>query len=118
MSNKFEGLENEDVVSVYSNHILVSSRTFTLDEFRVAIMTLVKQQSGWTEEKANWFGEGLECKILKPGAKKWRRGKVRIGLEFEPEELETIGTFESSDLQNSKASSPLDDIRQKIPKDN
>jgi hypothetical protein len=69
-------------------------------------------------DKEQWFRDGLECKILKPGAKSWERGKVRLTLEFTPEELEVAETLENSELQINKASSPLDDIRQMMPKDN
>lgn len=119
MSNNFEQLEREDVVSVYSGQILVNNRTFTITEFFTAMITLMKAQPGWTEEKATWFSEGIDCKILKPGAKNWRRGKVRISLEFESEELEVTETHGESEsqAQATQASSPLDDIRQMMPKD-
>lgn len=117
MSDKLQRLEREDVVSVYSGQIFVNNRTFTVSEFIEALMPIVKEKSApWTEDKEKWFSEGLDCKILKPGAKRWRRGKVRISLEFDPEELEVAETPESSESQASKASSPLDDIRQMIPK--
>lgn len=117
MSNNFERLEREDVVSVYSGQILVTNRTFTVVEFITAIMQMTKKQLGeLTEGKENWFGEGLECKILKPGAKGWQRGKVRLALEFTPEDLEVPEIFENGELQASKASSPLDDIRLTMPK--
>jgi hypothetical protein len=116
MNNNLERVEREDVVSVYSGQIFVNNRTFTLNEFITAFMPIVKEKSApWTEDKEKWFNEGLDCKILKPGAKSWRRGKVRISLEFEPEALEVADAPESSD---SQASSPLDDIRQRMPKDN
>jgi hypothetical protein len=119
MSNEFKRLEREDVVSVYSGQILVNNRTFTVSELIAALMPVVKGQgAGWTEEKEKWFGEGLDCKVLKPGAKRWQRGQVRLTLEFTPEELEVVETPESSESQANKASSPLDDIRQLMPKDN
>ena len=118
MNNNFENLKSEDVVSVYAGQIFVSSRTFTVVEFIAAMMQATKKQLGdLTEGKETWFGEGLECKILKPGAKSWERGKVRISLEFEPEELEITQTVESSELENNKSESPLDDIRQRMSKD-
>ncbi len=119
MSKEFERLEREDVVSVYSNQILVNNRTFTINELIAALMPVVKKESGagWTEDKEHWFHEGLDCKILKPGAKSWRRGKVRLTLEFTPEELEVAETLESIESQGNKARSPLDDIRQLMPKD-
>lgn len=119
MSNEFERLEREDVVSVYSSQILVNNRTFTVSEFISTMMSIMRDKGGGlTEDEEQWFREGLECKILKPGAKSWQRGKVRISLEFEPEELEVAGVPENSESPASIASSPLDDIRQRMPKDN
>lgn len=119
MTDKFERLEREDVVSVYSGQIFVNNRTFTVNEFIAAFMPIVKEKSApLTEEKEKWFNEGLDCKILKPGAKRWRRGKVRISLEFEPEELEVAEASKSSEPEASKVISPLDNIRQMMPKDN
>lgn len=117
MNNNFENLKSEDVVSVYAGQIFISSRTFTVVEFIAAMMQATKKQLGdLTEGKETWFGEGLECKILKPGAKSWERGKVRISLEFEPEVLE-VETVESSESENNKSESPLDDIRQRMSKE-
>ncbi|PPS45760.1 KGK domain-containing protein [Chroococcidiopsis sp. TS-821] len=115
MNSEFNNLEREDVVSVYSNQIFVSNRTFTIHEFISAMMPMLKDKIGstWTEEKANWFGEGIECKVLKPGAKSWQRGKVRITLEFCPEELEVKNNNELPVISDN---SPLDDIRQMMPK--
>lgn len=119
MSPKFERLERQDVVSVYSGQILVNNRTFTVSEFITAFIPIVKEKSTpWTEEKEMWLTEGIECKTLKPGAKSWQRGKVRITLEFCSEELDVIETSENGELPASKANSPLEDLRQKIPKDN
>jgi len=119
MSNGFERLEREDVVSVYFGQILVDNRTFTVNEMITALMPIVKEKSGntWIEDKEKWFREGLDCKILKPGAKSWQRGKVRLTLEFTSEDLEVIEISENSQLEGSKANSPLDDIRQMMPKD-
>ncbi len=120
MSNEFERLGREDVVSVYSGQILCNNRTFTVNEMMAALMPVMKkgQEVGWTEEKEKWFGEGLDCKILKPGAKRWQRGQVRFTLEFTAEELEVAEIPESIEPQANKTSSPLDDIRQMMPKDN
>ena len=117
MNNNFERLEREDVVSMYASQILVNNRTFTVSELIAALMPIVKKESanGWTEDKEQWFREGIECKVLKPGAKSWQRGKVRLTLEFEPEELE-VTEYKNGKLQASQTNSPLDDIRQIIPK--
>lgn len=119
MNNDFERLEREDVVSVYSGQILVNNRTFTVNELIAALMPIIKEKSGttWTEDKEQWFRDGLDCKVLKPGAKKWQRGQVRLTLEFTSEELEVAEIPENSESQASKSNSPLDDIRQMMPKD-
>ena len=119
MSYNFERLEREDVVSLYSAQILLSNRTFMVSEFISALMTIIREKGGGlTEEKEGWFKEGVDCKILKPSAKSWERGKVRITLEFCPEALEVAEISHNGESQISKANSPLDDMRQKIPKDN
>ncbi len=77
-----------------------------------------KQKIGeLTEGKEYWFSEGIDCKMLKPGAKNWQRGKVRINWEFESEDLEVTEISANGNLQASKVSSPLDDIRQMMPKE-
>lgn len=117
MSNEFKQMEREDVVSVYSSQILVNHRTFTVNEFISAMMSFIRDKGGGlTEDKEKWFGEGLDCKILKPGAKRWQIGKVRIALEFIPEELEVAENSENNESPANKANSPLDDIRQMLPK--
>lgn len=57
---------------------------------------------------ANWFTQGIDCEILKPGAEDWQKGKVRlqVTLEFIPDEIE-----------DSDSKSTLDDIRQTITKE-
>ncbi|KJH71438.1 KGK domain-containing protein [Aliterella atlantica] len=115
MNDNFKNLEHEDVITVYSGQIFVSSRTFTVDEFIAAMMQATKKQIGeLTDGKEDWFGEGLDCKILKPGAKSWQRGKVRLTLEFTPENLDVVDANEANGLPQSKIDSPLDDIRQKM----
>lgn len=118
MNNNFENLTSEDVVSVYAGQILVTNRTFTVNEIILALMPIIKEKSGntWTEDKEQWFRDGLDCKMLKPGAKSWQRGKVRLTLEFAPEVLE-VETVDSSQSENGKSESPLDDIRQRMSKD-
>ncbi|MBW4681821.1 MAG: KGK family protein [Microcoleus vaginatus WJT46-NPBG5] len=113
MEDKFESLEREDVVSVYSDQILLTNRTFTIIEFIAAMLPIVKSQyhsSNWTQEKESWFHEGIDCKMLQPD-KSWQKGKVRITLEFCPETVEVEETLEIEPAADEE-SSPLDEIRQ------
>jgi len=54
-----------------------------------------------TDEK-DWLGDGMDCEILKIGAKGWQKGKIkiRVSVEFCPDEPEI-----------TEPESPLDDIR-------
>lgn len=109
-------LSQEDVISVYGNEIFVKNRTFTLNEFLTEMKKTLQAQL--TEGKENWLTGGIDCKILKPGAKTWQRGKVRITLEFEPENLEVKESEKKNELGEDLGASPLDDLRQKIKPDN
>ncbi|NEU72786.1 KGK domain protein [Hassallia byssoidea VB512170] len=53
----------------------------------------------------DWLGDGIDCEILKIGAKGWQKGKIkiRVSVEFCPDEPEI-----------TEPESPLDDIRRKI----
>lgn len=117
MNDSFENLKSEDVVSVHSGEILVKNTTFTVNEFISLLKQTVESKvENLTEENRKWFEEGSDCRVLKPGAKGWQRGKVRLSLEFAPEVLE-VETVENSESENSKSESPLDDIRQRMSKD-
>jgi hypothetical protein len=71
---------------------------------------------GGTTANGNWFSEGKDCEILKIGAKGWQKGKVRlrVSLEFCPDEPDVEKTPTSNQLKISQPESPLDDIRRMI----
>jgi hypothetical protein len=118
MTQHFNALDNDDVVSVYEGHVFVSSKTFTVDEFMMAMKQSNKNSLGEvTDEKQKWFTEGLDCKLLKPGAKNWQRGKVRIRLEFCLEDLETPPES-NKNVESNGSTSPLDDLRKLTDKAN
>ncbi|MBD1939127.1 KGK domain-containing protein [Microcoleus sp. FACHB-68] len=111
IEDKFERLDREDVVSVFSGQILLNNRTFTISEFIASMLPIIRERTqNWTVEKDYWFGKGINCKILQPG-KNWQKGKVRITLEFCPETLEVEET-PATEPAAGEESSPLDEIRQ------
>jgi len=97
MENGFEHLTHNEVVSVKPDTFnnLEVSRTFKVSDLLIAIMECVKADN--TNEAA-LYGTGLNCEVLKLGAMRWQTGKIRISLEFCPDEPE----------------SALDDIRQQL----
>jgi hypothetical protein len=66
-----------------------------------------------------WSGEGVACEILSPENNGWKKGKVRIKvtLEFCPDEPEVPETPVSNNPVINKSESPLDDIRQMMNED-
>ena len=91
MDNQFEPLATGEVLSVdESSQILIGHRTFRVGELSEAIrVQLEGYVSGWNSEKDAWFSEaGIPCEVLRFTANGWQKGKVRINLEFCPQEAE------------------------------
>ncbi|MFM9267169.1 KGK domain-containing protein [Tychonema sp. BBK16] len=67
-------------------------------------------------ETQKWFGDGIDCEALKIGAKGWQKGKVkiRVTIEFCPDEPEVEETPENNQLEISPPESPLDDLRRQL----
>ena len=90
-------LNENDVLSLdkeCSGWVVVSDTTFKVSAFLAKVKSNVQ---GDGKARNELFDRGLSCEVLRPGAN-WQKGKVRIRLEFCPDEPE----------------SPLDDIRQTI----
>ncbi|WP_293251461.1 MULTISPECIES: KGK domain-containing protein [unclassified Microcoleus] len=66
----------------------------------------------------NWFGEGIDCEILRVGAQGWKKGKIKLKLnvtiEFCPDEPEVEETPENDESEASQPESPLDDLRRQL----
>lgn len=64
-----------------------------------------------------WLEEGINCEVISPG-KSWRKGRVRISLEFYPDESNSIEIPISDKSGTTQPESLLDDIRQITAKGN
>lgn len=80
-----------------------------------------------TDEKPNayenWFGEGIDCEILRVGAQGWKKGKIKLKLnvtiQFCPDEPDVEETPENNESETNQPESPLDDLRrQLLPQEN
>jgi hypothetical protein len=98
MVNAFSALNQDEVVSVEPDTFnnLDVSKTFKVLDLIVAIREYVGADG--RDEENLYYSKGLNCEVLKLGTKGWQKGKVRITLEFCPDEPE----------------SPLDDLRQQL----
>jgi KGK domain len=91
MSDRFESLESGEVVSIqHETQVLSGHRTFRSGELNDAIKSYVEQAiAGWSEEKNDWFTDrGIDCEALRFGSKGWQKGRIRLSLEFCPDEPE------------------------------
>ncbi|MDJ0620289.1 MAG: KGK domain-containing protein [Calothrix sp. MO_192.B10] len=87
MDNRFEPLNQNEVVSVSTNtfKLLNLSTTFKIAELLEAIKGCMESDA----LEAQLFQEGIDCEVLKFSSQSWRKGKVRITVEFCPQELES-----------------------------
>ncbi len=90
MDNHFEPLAIGEVLSIdESAQILIGHRTFRVGEFADAVNKQMQSIQGWTKEKDAWFSEdGVPCEVLRFTANGWQKGKVRLHLEFCPQDFE------------------------------
>jgi KGK domain len=89
MNDRFESLDSGEVISVQHDTLVLSGhRTFRVGELNEAIASHLKQAiANWTEENNGWFTpEGLDCEALRFGSKGWQKGRIRLCLEFCPDD--------------------------------
>lgn len=119
--NKFYTLtEKENVINLQGHNnndynFIINQPMFKLDGLEKKTICKILEVSSWKQlqeqepykNRQKWLNEGLDCEVLKLGAKKWQKGKVRIKIlaEFCPDESEQV-----------EPESPLDDIRKTINK--
>lgn len=97
MNDKFEHIDREEtVISIQEENLEVFHKTFTVEEFCNWLYGYLNETSYLSNDESEmWTKEGVKARVLIPN-QNWKTGKVRISLEFIPDETE----------------SPLDDVRQ------
>ncbi len=102
MTAQFEGLTHNDVVSIKfdTDLVIMEHRTFRVSEFAKQIAECAISASNSASE---WSTDGVACEVLVAG-QGWRSGKVRISLEFCPDEL----------VETPATGFPLDELRKSI----
>jgi KGK domain len=89
MNDRFESLESGEVISVEHDTLVLSGhRTFRVGELNEAIESHLKKAiENWSEENNGWFTpQGLDCEALRFGSKGWQKGRIRLCLEFCPDD--------------------------------
>ncbi|MEQ9358899.1 KGK domain-containing protein [Coleofasciculus chthonoplastes] len=129
--NHLKRLQQDEIVSLSEDSlsILIAHPTFKVSEFIKAMINLlinndnvlkysVQQKRRDREEVNGWWNEGIQCQVLTHEGKGWQNGKVRLTLEFCPDDPEIEETSASNEPEISQPESPLDDLRQMINQEN
>lgn len=100
-------LSDEDVISMAQDTNLTEASTSTGEELMERLKYLVHRSSNLEEDKASdWFGDGVNCKLLLAQGGGWQKGKIRILFEFVPDK-----PTPTKPLIPTDSTSPLDDLR-------
>jgi KGK domain len=89
MHDRFESLESGEVISVQQDtQVLGGQRTFRVGELNEAIEGHLKSAiANWSEAHNGWFTpQGIDCEALRFGSQGWQKGRIRLCLEFCPDE--------------------------------
>jgi hypothetical protein len=127
MTDRFEELEaesnyNEAVIS-FPNYAMLKIDEFAKKANDVLaskgiseLYSRFSHKGGIPTGEPGWISSGVKCEILRPGEQSWHKGKIKlkIVLEFCPDEPELSEIHASQTLNNSDENSPLDDIRAAI----
>ena len=120
-------LQDKEIVSLDEDSlpILLSHPTFKVIELLKALvlsisrsdhifLNAIRARQRSQNEIDEWI-EGIKCEVLTCDGNGWQTGKVRLTLEFIPDEPEVEEISASNQI--SLPESPLDDLRQRINKD-
>ncbi|WP_421655761.1 KGK domain-containing protein [Leptothermofonsia sp. ETS-13] len=110
MNDQFQPLDDDEVLFVSVGRVLMTNPTFKVGEFIDALAQAISdREQDWDDANEGWFGNGLECEALRFGTKGWQRGKVRIRLEFCPDQDPTPKLLDSR--RKERRPSELPDLR-------
>jgi len=103
VNNHFEPLDNGEVLSINESELIyIGHTTFRVGEFAEAVRTKLEATEGWNEQKNAWFTDtGVDCEVLRFTSGGWVKGKVRLRLEFSPEDGGASSDTKSVSVQPS-----------------
>lgn len=108
MSDRFNSLDSGEVISIQKDsQVLVGHRIFRVSELNDAIANHLKNAvDTWTDDKSNWFNtQGIDCEALRFGSSAWQKGKIRLCLEFCPDEDNTSASNHTAGTSAATAAS-------------
>ncbi|TAF09394.1 MAG: hypothetical protein EAZ77_05125 [Nostocales cyanobacterium] len=101
-------LEFSDVVTLPKEKSPLGASSFKVSEMSAFLAATIRNYIN--KNLTGWDEAGIECEILQVSGGGWRKGRVRISLEFIPDEPQQEAVL----LPPSKIESPLDDLRAEL----
>jgi hypothetical protein len=101
-------LNRDDVVYLDENKSPLG-KTFKVIEMTVNLINRLGREYDTNTLNA-WVHDGLLCEVMRVDSLGWKRGRVKLSLEFIPDEPEQ----ETALLLPSQVESPLDDLRAEL----
>ena len=91
-------------------------QAYGLDQLRKSLSS----RGGIPGTSEQWYRQGVDCELLKPGTEGWKKGKIRIKISLELclDEPEISEIASSNEPEKNQPESPLDDIRRMISQGN
>ncbi|MCV3215104.1 hypothetical protein OGM63_16555 [Plectonema radiosum NIES-515] len=100
-------LNDDDVVSMSEEDNLLDGQTSKISEIMSKIMNVLDRHHQ-TEICEKWVESGVDCQLLQVQGGGWKKGKIRIRLEFVSNEEQ------SSPKGTDRLGSELDEFRTKL----
>ncbi len=116
--NDDDVLELGDQMVKLSNFSSGLNRVFSWDYNKSALSAVAAIMKSpllsYTNVQQLFDGNGVDGSILRIGSQGWKKGKIklRITLEFCPDDPESEKIPQSNNAETNQMNSPLDDIRQ------
>jgi len=82
MERNKEILNFDDVITIQPKWNYMGCPTFKAAEL---VQKLANHVTRSVDDQQEWFFDGVECEVLSP-KQDWRKGKIKITIEFIPEE--------------------------------
>jgi hypothetical protein len=95
-------LNDDDVVHMDPGQSMLSTPTFKVEQLKERFRSYKNHLHPAIEE---WVGEGIRCEILRSG-KGWQKGKVRLQVQFIPNEPDEPSSLNQSSLRPSPNPQP------------
>ena len=107
-------LKKHDVVSMDKTSNPMQVKTFEVIDLMMNLINRCGRDGLTSQMLTDWISKGIPCEVLQADRVGWQYGKVKISLEFIPDEPEPQEVALLPSGEPAKPESPLDDLRAEL----